>query len=61
MPWRLLSQRDIGLLFLINLAVGMAMFAILYFMDLYFALVEGRSPSQAGISLLYFLPGLAGM
>lgn len=60
MPWELLSTRDIGLLFWINFSVGAAMFANLYFMDLYFALVEGNSASKAGISLLYFLPGLAG-
>jgi MFS family permease len=61
MPWELLSQRDIGLLFFINFAVGMAMFAVLYFMDIYFALVKGNSASKAGITLLFFLPGLGGM
>jgi MFS family permease len=60
-PWELLSQRDIGLLFFVNFGSGMAMFAILYFMDLYFALVLGNSASKAGVSLLYFLPGLGGM
>lgn len=60
MPWELLSYPDIGLLFFINFASGMAMFSILYFMDLYFALVKGNSASKAGISLLYFLPGLGG-
>lgn len=53
MSWELLSQRNIGLLFLINFTLGMAMFAVLYFMDLYFALVEGGSSSKAGISLLF--------
>jgi hypothetical protein len=61
MPWELLSHRDIGLLFLINFAVGMAQLAVMYFMDLYFTLVEGRSSSKAGIGLLYYVPGLAGM
>ncbi len=60
MPWVLISQRDIGLLFCINFAVGMAMFAVMYFLDLYFSLVEGKSPSSAGPALLYFLPGLGG-
>ena len=60
-PWELLRQRDIGLLFLINFSIGIAMFAVMYFMDIYFTLVEGRSSSDAGIALLYFLPGLAGM
>ncbi|KAJ5648924.1 Major facilitator superfamily domain general substrate transporter [Penicillium longicatenatum] len=58
MPWELISQRDIGLLFLINFTMGVSMFAVMYFMDLYFALVEGNSSSKAGTSLLYFLPGL---
>ena len=58
--WELLRQRDIGLLFLINTSVGVAMFAVMYFMDLYFALVEGTSSGHAGLSLLYFLPGLGG-
>ncbi|KAJ5676180.1 Major facilitator superfamily domain general substrate transporter [Penicillium macrosclerotiorum] len=58
MPWELLSQRDVGLLFLINFSIGIAMFAVMYFMDLYFALVEGKSSGSAGLALLYFLPGL---
>jgi hypothetical protein len=58
MPWELLRQRDIGLLFLINFSIGVAMFTVMYFMDLYFALVEGRSSGSAGLALLYFLPGL---
>ncbi|KAK3385691.1 major facilitator superfamily domain-containing protein [Podospora didyma] len=58
MPWKLLAHRDVGLLFIVNFTVGAAMFAIMYFMDLYFALVEGHNASSAGIALLYFLPGL---
>ena len=60
MPWALISQRDIGLLFIVNFAVGMAMFSVMYFLDLYFVLVQGNDPSTAGIALLYFLPGLGG-
>ncbi|KAJ5445949.1 Major facilitator superfamily domain general substrate transporter [Penicillium cf. griseofulvum] len=56
-PWELLRQRDIGLLFLINFSIGMAMFAVMYFMDIYFTLVEGRNSSDAGLALLFFLPG----
>ncbi|KAK0729615.1 major facilitator superfamily domain-containing protein [Lasiosphaeris hirsuta] len=58
MPWQLLAQKDIGLLLVINFTVGVAMFAVMYFMDLYFALVQGKSASSAGLALLYFLPGL---
>lgn len=58
--WKLLKQRDIGLLFLINFSIGVSMFAVMYFMDLYFTLVQGKPSSDAGIALLYFLPGLGG-
>ncbi|KAK3376576.1 major facilitator superfamily domain-containing protein [Lasiosphaeria ovina] len=58
MPWRLLVQRDITLLFFINFSLGSAMFSIMYFMDLFFTLVQGNSASSSGIALLYFLPGL---
>jgi len=61
MPWELLIQRDIGLLFYINFSIGVAMFAVMYFMDLYFAQVLGHSSSDAGLALLYYLPGLGGM
>lgn len=59
-PWELLQQRNITLIFLINFASGMAMFSVMYFMDLYFALVLKSTPSEAGKYLLYYLPGLAG-
>ncbi|KAK3306000.1 uncharacterized protein B0T15DRAFT_398589 [Chaetomium strumarium] len=58
MPWQLLMQRDIGLLLVVNFANGAAMFAVMYFMDLYFTLVQGHDASEAGIALLYYLPGL---
>lgn len=60
MPWELLAKRDISLLFFVNFDLGVSMFAVMYFMDLYFALVEGNSASKAGLALLYYLPGLGG-
>jgi len=59
-PWELLMTRDVGLLLGINFSTGTAMFAVMYFMDLYFTLVQGHSASKAGLALLYFLPGLGG-
>lgn len=59
-PWELIAKRDISLLFFVNFGVGVAMFSVMYFMDLYFALVEGQSASKAGTALLYYLPGLGG-
>jgi len=59
MPWRLITHRDIGLLFLINFSMGAAMFAVMYFLEIYFVRVRCLNPSQAGLALLWFLPGLA--
>jgi hypothetical protein len=42
LPWEFLSQRNIGLLFYINLATGIAMYAVYYFTSLYFEVVEVR-------------------
>ncbi|KAK2616999.1 hypothetical protein QQS21_000088 [Conoideocrella luteorostrata] len=59
MPWELLSQRDNCLVFCINFGGGMAMFAVMYFSNLYFTLVQRKSPSDAGLALLYYMPGVA--
>ena len=59
-PWELLAQRDVCILFFTSFASGMAMYAVLYFMDLYFALVKGNTASEGGKALLFFLPGLGG-
>jgi hypothetical protein len=37
-----------------------AMYAVFYFVDLYFALVLHYGSGKAGLNLLYYLPGLAG-
>jgi hypothetical protein len=37
-----------------------AMIAVLYFVDIYFTLVKAYTPSQAGIQLLYYTPGIGG-
>lgn len=60
MPWAILTQRENCLTFGINMAGGMAIYAIMYFLSLYFTLVDGKSPREAGLSLLYYMPGLAG-
>ncbi|KAH8660226.1 major facilitator superfamily domain-containing protein [Xylariales sp. PMI_506] len=59
MPWDMLSQSNIGLLFFVSFTLGMTMFAVMYFLDLYYALVEGKSSSDAGLSLMFYLPGLS--
>jgi hypothetical protein len=59
-PLKLLLTRNAGLLMYINFLTGMAMYAVFYFVDLYFALVKNYSPGHAGANLIYYLPGLAG-
>lgn len=60
MPWHLLQNKEISILFLVNFSLGMCMYSIMYFMDFYFQDVQGQSVSKAGTALLYFLPGLGG-
>ncbi|KAI5864263.1 MFS general substrate transporter [Durotheca rogersii] len=58
MPWNLVQNRNISLLCYINLATGMAMYSVLYFVDLYFTIVKGYHSDKAGVQLLYYTPGL---
>ncbi|KAE9365949.1 MFS general substrate transporter [Stipitochalara longipes BDJ] len=58
-PLNLLFTRNAGLLVYINLITGMAMYAVYYFVDLYFALVKDYSSGKAGVNLAYYMPGLA--
>lgn len=58
LPWVLLSQRNMYLLFYINFATGMAITAVLYFTDFYYINVKGDSTSIAGLQLLYYTPGI---
>ncbi|KAI3555350.1 major facilitator superfamily transporter [Colletotrichum abscissum] len=58
-PWELVRNRDIGLLFYTSFATGMAMYSVLYFCNIYFTMVKLWSADQSGVQLLYFTPGLA--
>ncbi|RYP75062.1 hypothetical protein DL769_003891 [Monosporascus sp. CRB-8-3] len=58
LPWNLISNRDISLLFYINFATGAAMYAVLYYVNLYFTMVRLQSANAAGIQLLYYAPGM---
>jgi len=60
-PFELLFTRNAGLLVYINLITGMAMYAVYYFVDLYFAIVQNYSAGKAGTNLTYYMPGLGGM
>ncbi|KAK6613113.1 major facilitator superfamily transporter [Botrytis cinerea] len=59
LPFNLILSRNSGLLMYINFITGMAMYAVFYFVDIYFALVLQFSSSEGGKNLLYYIPGLA--
>jgi hypothetical protein len=58
LPLNLILSRNAGLLMYINFVTGMAMYAVFYFVDLYFALVLQFSSGESGKNLLYYIPGL---
>ncbi|KJK74256.1 hypothetical protein H634G_10402 [Metarhizium anisopliae BRIP 53293] len=57
-PWAMLTNRDVGLIFYTEIATGMALFSVLFFCNIYFIAVLGYSPDKAGLQLLYFVPGM---
>jgi hypothetical protein len=60
MPWELLSHRDIGLLFVITLAIGMAQIAFMNFIALYFSLVEEGARAVLGSHCYFTFPDRLG-
>jgi hypothetical protein len=54
----LLTSRNAGLLMYINFTTGMAMYAVFYFANLYFVLVQTLPAGEAGRNLIYYMPGL---
>jgi MFS family permease len=59
-PMKLLCSREAGILAYINFITGMAMYSVFYFAALYFVIVREFEPGQTGVSLIFYLPGLAG-
>ncbi|XP_014550979.1 hypothetical protein COCVIDRAFT_42618 [Bipolaris victoriae FI3] len=57
-PSTLFRKRDTTLLMIINFSAGISMVCAFYFISYYWQLAEGYSPSQAGVQLLYYTPGL---
>ncbi|KND94151.1 hypothetical protein TOPH_00885 [Tolypocladium ophioglossoides CBS 100239] len=57
-PWALLTNWDLGLIFYTECATGMSMFSVLYFCNIYFIAVKGNGSDKAGLQLVYFTPGI---
>lgn len=58
LPWKIMQDRNVNLLSYINFATGMAMYSVLYFVDIYFTIVKHFTSEQAGVQLFYYTPGL---
>ena len=59
-PWALFVRRDTLLLAVINAATGAAMYAVFYFVGLYWTLARGYPADRSGVQLLFYIPGLGG-
>ncbi|KAI9756895.1 MAG: hypothetical protein M4579_003649 [Chaenotheca gracillima] len=58
-PINLFKKRDLKYLVFVNFATGASMYSIFYFVGIYFVLVKDFPSDQAGIQLLYYIPGIA--
>lgn len=57
-PLHLFKSFDVCVSYFVALAGGMALFACLYFLSIYFVIVAGLSATKSGTQLLYLAPGL---
>lgn len=60
LPMNIIWSRNGGVLTYINFITGMAMYAVFYFVALYFTLGRDFDSGRAGVSLIFYLPGLGG-
>ncbi|KAH6672950.1 MFS multidrug transporter-like protein [Halenospora varia] len=58
-PWSLITTRNGSILMYLNFMTGMVMYAVFYFVSLYFSIVKNFSAGESGKNLLYYMPGLA--
>ncbi|RPA91074.1 MFS general substrate transporter [Choiromyces venosus 120613-1] len=57
-PVHLFYEKDIVILAFLKFACGATLYAMFYFISVYFAIVEQFSASKAGLQLLLYLPGI---
>ena len=57
-PISVFRTKDVGVTSIIAAGTGAALFSVFYFVGIYFVVVEGRASSDAGLQLLYYIPGL---
>lgn len=57
-PFSVLRNKDVGLICFVAAGAGSALYSVFYFIGIYFTLVEGLDASNAGVNLLYYVPGI---
>ncbi|GAM85424.1 hypothetical protein ANO11243_034310 [Dothideomycetidae sp. 11243] len=57
-PLGLFSRPDITYLVIIQFATGVALYSIFYYLAIYYILVRGEPPSNAGLELLWYIAGI---
>ncbi|KAL4746353.1 hypothetical protein BDW72DRAFT_210496 [Aspergillus terricola var. indicus] len=58
LPYSMFKKIDTLWLAILQFAAGAAMYSVFYYVGIYFTVVEAYSASQAGVQLLYYIPGL---
>ncbi|CRG90368.1 Multidrug resistance protein 3 [Talaromyces islandicus] len=57
-PYTLFSRLDTLLIAILDFASGAALYAVFYYIGVYFSLVEAYPSSKSGVQLLFYIPGL---
>lgn len=57
-PWTLFERKDVISLAIINAATGASLYSAIYFVGIFWTLVQNLNPQQAGYRLLYYTPGI---
>ncbi|OAX79319.1 hypothetical protein ACJ72_06365 [Emergomyces africanus] len=57
-PFALFKVKDTSLLAILTFATGAALYSVFYFIGVYFTLVEAYPSGEAGVQLLFYIPGI---
>ena len=60
-PLALFGSRDVCIVMYATYVNGMVMLVMFYFVAIFFVIVAGLSPTQSGVQLIYFAPGMVGI
>ena len=60
-PLALFGSRDVCIVMYATYVNGMVKLVMFYFVAIFFVIVAGLSPTQSGVQLIYFAPGMVGI